>query len=74
MRNIEQGDSGDDDEDRCPVHLAKLGFHMFLGEEGKVFVHDLAPEGLFPVEVADHILRVLCYIEELLSRVLLSIW
>ena len=47
---------------------------MFLGEEGEVFVHDLAPEGLFPVEVADHILRVLCYIEELLSRVLLLIW
>ena len=74
MRNIEQGNGGDDDEDICPVHLAKLGFHMFLGEEGKVFVHDLAPEGLFPVEVADHILRVLCYIEELLGKVLLSIW
>merc|ERR1719220_1018843 len=40
------------------IDLAKLGFHMFLGEEGEVFVHDLAPEGLFPVEVANHILRV----------------
>ena len=47
---------------------------MFLGEEGEVFVHDLASEGFFSIEVADHILRVLCYIEELLSRVLLSIW
>ena len=49
------------------VHLAELGLNVLFGKDGKVLVHDLATECFFSVEMADYVLRILCYIEKFLN-------
>lgn len=56
------------------IDLAKLGFNMFPGQNLKMFVNDLAPHELIPVEVAYHIFRFLSCLKELLLIIKLCIF
>ena len=71
---LDAQDGGDDlDEQplseegaRLSVDLDELGLDVALGQDGEVLVHDLAAEGLVPVEVDQDLRRVFGRVEELL--------
>ena len=71
---LDARDGGDDlDEQplseegaRLSVDLDELGLDVALGQDGEVLVHDLAAEGLVPVEVDQDLRRVFGRVEELL--------
>lgn len=48
------------------IYFAELCFNMFLCQDVKVFVHQLAPHKLVSVEVTHHILRLFSGLKELL--------